>query len=82
VIKRPGVEKFLERMSRCYELVLFTASLMEYANPLMKIIDPQGHVEFQLYRESCTLLKNAMVKDLSRLGRNMKDVIIVDVFPP
>jgi RNA polymerase II subunit A small phosphatase-like protein len=27
VIKRPGCDEFLQRMGRCYEVVVFTASL-------------------------------------------------------
>ena len=27
VLKRPGVEEFLERMSKVYEIVIYTASL-------------------------------------------------------
>lgn len=31
---RPGVSEFLKRMSKLYELVVFTASLSKYAEPL------------------------------------------------
>jgi len=78
VMKRPGVENFIRRMSELYEVIIFTASLPEYAKPLMKALDPEGKVDYQLYREHCTPHNNVLVKDLSRLGRSMKDVIIVD----
>ena len=35
VQKRPGAEYFLEEMSKYYEVVIFTASLSKYADPLM-----------------------------------------------
>ncbi len=35
VQKRPGVDLFLKTMSQYYELVIFTASLSKYADPLM-----------------------------------------------
>ena len=38
-------------------------------------------IRYQLYREECTLTNGVRVKDLSRLGRPMKDVIIVDNSP-
>ena len=37
---RPGTKDFLEEMAKHYELVIFTASLSKYANPLLDILDP------------------------------------------
>ena len=42
ILVRPGVAQFLQKMFKHYELVIFTASLSKYAEPLMKIIDPEG----------------------------------------
>ena len=81
VLVRPHVEEFLERMSKKYELVLFTASISNYANPLLNFIDKMGYVPFRLFREHCTLINTAFVKDLTRLGRNLKDIIILDNNP-
>jgi RNA polymerase II subunit A small phosphatase-like protein len=39
VLVRPGCLKFLSEMSKYYEIVIFTASLSKYADPLMDIID-------------------------------------------
>ena len=41
VLVRPGCLKFLDEMSKYYEVVIFTASLQKYADPLMDIIDPR-----------------------------------------
>jgi Dullard-like phosphatase family protein len=81
VMVRPHVEEFLERMSKRYELVIFTASISKYANPLLNIVDKMGHVPFRLFREHCTLINTAFVKDLSLLGRDFKDIIILDNNP-
>ena len=35
ILVRPGVSTFLKRMYKHYELVVFTASLSKYAEPLM-----------------------------------------------
>ena len=81
VLVRPHVEVFLEKMSKKYELVIFTASISNYANPLLNLIDKMGYVPFRLFREHCTLINTAFVKDLTRLGRDLKDIIILDNNP-
>ncbi len=73
--------EFLKRMHKIYELVIFTASLSKYAEPLMQQLDPTQMCSYLLFREHCTFFNNAFVKDLTRLGRQMKDVIIVDNSP-
>ena len=81
VLVRPLVAEFLKRMHKLYELVVFTASLSKYADPLMQKLDPTAMCSYKLFREHCTFFNNAYVKDLTKLGRNMKDVIIVDNSP-
>jgi RNA polymerase II subunit A small phosphatase-like protein len=39
VLARPGCVRFLNEMNKYYEVVIFTASLSKYADPLMDIID-------------------------------------------
>lgn len=68
-------------MFKLYELVIYTASLSKYADPLVDMLDPEGLCSYKLFREHCTFVNNAFVKDLTRLGRPMKDVIIVDNSP-
>ena len=41
VLVRPGVDKFLENISKLIEIVIFTASLSNYASPLLDILDPE-----------------------------------------
>jgi len=78
VKKRPGVERFLLKMAEFYEVVLFTASLRDYAVPVMEKIDPTRVCEYHIYRQGCTPYRNVLVKDMSLLGRNLKDSIIID----
>ncbi|KAL7067268.1 NLI interacting factor-like phosphatase family protein [Cryptosporidium serpentis] len=81
VSKRPGVDKFLEIVTSLYEVVIFTASLSKYANPLLDKLDPRGLCPYRLFRENCTIEGNSFIKDLSKLGRNLEDVIIIDNSP-
>ena len=68
-------------MSKYFEIVIFTASLSKYANPLLDIIDPKKVCSYRLYRDHCTLINGIFVKELKRLNRNIKDIIIIDNSP-
>ena len=78
VLKRPGCDEFLRRVGALYEIVIFTASLGKYANPVLDLLDIHRVVHFRLFREACVNYDGNFVKDLSRLGRELKNVIIID----
>ncbi|KAF9562794.1 NIF-domain-containing protein [Agrocybe pediades] len=81
VIKRPGVDNFLKKMGEIYEIVVFTASLSKYADPVLDRLDIHQVVSHRLFRESCYNHKGNYVKDLSQLGRPIADTIILDNSP-
>jgi carboxy-terminal domain RNA polymerase II polypeptide A small phosphatase len=68
-------------MAQHYELVIFTASLSKYAEPLMNQMDTSGFCTMRLFREHCTYINGVFTKDMSRLGRNPKDCMILDNSP-
>jgi Dullard-like phosphatase family protein len=75
---RPGCNDFLVEMSKYYELVIFTAALQDYADWAIDMIDSQKSISFRLYRQHTIPTGSVFVKDLSRLGRDLARVIIVD----
>jgi len=81
VLKRPHVDEFLKKMGKIYECVLFTASLAKYADPVADLLDKENVFKARLFRESCAFYRGNYVKDLSRLGRDLNRVIIVDNSP-
>lgn len=81
VQKRPHVDEFLEKLGPMFETVVFTASLSKYADPVMDLLDKKKVVKHRLFREHCTNHLGNYVKDLSRLGRPMGDIIILDNSP-
>jgi RNA polymerase II subunit A small phosphatase-like protein len=81
VQKRPGVDHFLEEVATKFEVVVFTASLDKYANPLLDILDPKGLIKIRLFREACVQHYGNYVKDLSLLGRRLQDTLIIDNSP-
>ena len=81
VLKRPFLEKFLEEMSLIYDIIIFTASLGEYAEPLLDILDKKNVVKYRLNRNHCRHYENIYIKDLKVINRNLKDMIIIDNNP-
>ena len=84
-ILRPGVREFLDNLEKYFEIVVFTASLSQYANPVLDFIDKKGICKFRLYREHCCCFTNgfanSFIKDLKKLDRDMKNLIIIDNNP-
>lgn len=79
VLKRPGVDEFLKRCGELFEVVLFTASLKEYSDPLLDLLDKDSVIHHRLSRESCKFIRSGYTKDLALLGRDLKHVLIIDV---
>lgn len=77
---RPGAIDFLRKISKYYEVVIFTASVANYADKLVDILDVEKYTFYKLFREHCTYNGNYL-KDISKLGRDLKDCIIVDNLP-
>jgi RNA polymerase II subunit A small phosphatase-like protein len=78
VCKRPFADEFLASCAKHYEIVLFTASLSKYADPLLDMLDTKSTIDHRLFREHCVQKEYCYVKDLSKLGRKLKDCIIID----
>lgn len=81
VIKRPGVDEFLKRVGALYEVVVFTASVSRYGDPLLDILDKHKTIHHRLFRESCYNYEGNYIKNLSQIGRPLSDIIILDNSP-
>ena len=83
VVERPGLRAFLEALAGFAEVVIFTAGLREYAEPIVDAIDPsRGLVAARLYREATARSEHYQcVKDMARLGRPLARTVLVDDTP-
>ena len=82
VLKRPYVHEFLKEMNKIYNIIIFTASVKEYANPLLDTLDTEKVIKRRLFREDCCIGPGGkFVKDLKVLNMNLKDLILVDNNP-
>ena len=79
---RPGLISFLSGIKPYYEIISFSKFSKSYSNTIINYIQ-QGRKLFDanLYREHCTLIGRKFVKDISRIGRDMKHIIMVDDLP-
>ena len=79
---RPGITEFLEEIGKYYELILFTTGTQEYADLLVDAIEEDKiYFDHRLYREHAIIIDNDFVKDLTRIGRPLDKIIIVDDMP-
>lgn len=81
VLKRPHMDAFMAAVGAAFEVVVFTASLAKYADPLLDLLDKGHVVRWRLFRESCCPYEGNYVKDLMALGRPLATTIIVDNSP-
>ena len=77
-VLRPGIEEFLDVLSNYYEIILFTASTKEYANTVLNYIKNSHLINYKLFREQTTKFSDNYLKDIGKLGRDLKKVIIID----
>ena len=79
---RPGLDYFLLKMKSLYEIVVFTSATKEYADPIIDSIEAEEkYFDARLYRHHTIIYENDFVKDISRIGRPMNSIIIVDNMP-
>lgn len=83
VIERPGLLTFLRELNTFCQVMLFTASLQEYALPILGAIDPDGiFFSKAFFREDTTTnIFYRFVKDLTLVGRPLERVVILDDEP-
>ncbi|XP_065180793.1 uncharacterized protein LOC135811480 isoform X2 [Sycon ciliatum] len=77
---RPFCIAFLRRMSRHYELVVYTAATRGYADQIVTHFNSEGGVNILhiLDRNHCV---NGTVKCLARVGRDMQRTVFIDDMP-
>ncbi|KAJ9532671.1 hypothetical protein QJQ45_010771 [Haematococcus lacustris] len=89
IYKRPGVQDFLLEMAPYYELVLFTDTPNTYADPIISKLDPyrQGAavtylaIQYRLYRPETQYHNGKHVRDLSKLNRDLSQVLMLSANP-
>jgi Dullard-like phosphatase family protein len=78
LLVRPGAQKFLQEMSKLYEVVIFTAAMQDYADWVLNQLDAGNWISYRLYRQHTSIENGVFIKDLSLIGRDLSRTIIVD----
>ncbi|TDZ71744.1 Nuclear envelope morphology protein 1 [Colletotrichum sidae] len=82
VNKRPYCDDFLRRVCKWYNLVVFTASVQEYADPVIDWLEAERKFfSARYYRQHCTFRQGAFIKDLSSVEPDLSKVMILDNSP-
>ena len=77
---RPLCRELLLEANKYFEVFVFTASHQNYADAIINYLDPDGSlIQHRLYRPSCIKTEEGVyIKDLRVLGRELKDVVLID----
>ena len=80
LILRPGLHEFLHDMKLLFELIIFSSGTPNYVDPIIKYIEKdEKYFDYVLYRKHMINdEKGESVKNLELLGRDLKNVIIID----
>lgn len=69
-------------MCKWYNLVIFTASVQEYADPVIDWLESERKFfSARYYRQHCTFRHGAFIKDLSSVEPDLSKVMILDNSP-
>ena len=82
VAKRPAVDDFMLRMSKVYEIVIYTASLAKYADPLLDLLDVNEVIGHRLFRDSCVQYNGEREgRGEERGGGGLSELDVFGAFP-
>lgn len=72
----------MSQVSKWYNLVIFTASVQEYADPVIDWLEVERkYFAGRYYRQHCTFRNGAYIKDLAQVEPDLSKVMILDNSP-
>ena len=79
---RPGLIEFFDAIKPYYEIIVFSSSNKKYTDLIINSIDDKKkYIDHRLWRDHCIIISNDFVKDISRIGRPINKIVIVDNIP-
>jgi import inner membrane translocase subunit TIM50 len=79
ILKRPGIQKFLNEMGQYYEIIVFGTEDSTFVEEVCSKLDKSEiNIRYKLGKEATCYENGKYVKDLRYINRNMKNVIVID----
>lgn len=77
-----SITKLLAQVCKWYKVVIFTASVQEYADPVIDWLEQERqYFSGRYYRQHCTFRNGAYIKDISQVEPDLSRVMILDNSP-
>lgn len=81
-ILRVGIPLIPRQVCKWYNLIIFTASVQEYADPVIDWLEAERkYFAGRYYRQHCTFRNGAYIKDLAQVEPDLSKVMIIDNSP-
>ena len=79
---RPGTFSFLEKVKKYFEVIAFSEAEQNYVDLVLNSLqEHKQYFDYTLYRQHTTIQNEEFIKDLSKIGRKLSNIIIVDNMP-
>jgi Dullard-like phosphatase family protein len=81
---RPGIFSFLQKVGQYYEIILFTEASEAYAKLILEVFKDKKdnkYFDYVFYRQHTIIIGQDFIKDLTRIGRPLDKIIIIDNLP-
>ena len=79
---RPGLSEFFDSIKPYYEIIIFYCGNKKYGDLIINSIDNKNsYIDYRLNRDHCIIFNNDYVKDISKIGRSINKIVIVDNIP-
>ena len=79
---RPGLSEFFDSIKPYYEIIIFNCGNKKYGDLIINSIDNKNsYIDYRLNRDHCIIFNNDYVKDISKIGRPINKIVIVDNIP-
>ena len=79
---RPGVFQFIDEIKEYYEIILFSEAEKNYTELITDAVGDNRYLyDYVLCRDYVTIVGQNFVKELSKIGRPLDKIIIIDNMP-
>lgn len=78
---RPGFYQLMDYINKNFDVYIYTASIIEYASPIVHTLLPNFDQSHLLARNYCQVEDGILFKNLDIFRRNFSDILIIDNNP-